>query len=203
MDHIGLLRNYLHQFQLLTNEEVELIVTASEIECVEKGTILLEEGQVSNKCHFLLKGCVREYVIKDGDEKTTGFYTEGQALDPFSPPVNPPPSKYNLVCVEDCVFAVSKSTLVEEMCRIIPRLETLIVEEVQRNGMRAQDEISRFITSSPEERYLYLLENRPDLLNRVPQHQIASYIGVTPESLSRIRKRMTARVSNTTSVKTP
>lgn len=203
MDHFNLLRSYLHSFGLLTGEEVELIALASGIECVERGTILLKEGQVNDKCHFLLKGCVREYVVKDGDEKTTGFYTEGQALDPFSPPVNPPPSKYNLVCVEDCVFAVSKSTLVEEMIRLIPRLETLIVEEVQRNGSRAQDEISRFITSSPEERYLHLLENRPDLLNRIPQHQIASYIGVTAESLSRIRKRMTARVSNTTTVKAP
>jgi CRP-like cAMP-binding protein len=202
MEHLNLLRSYLEAFQLLTNEEVELILKASDIEFAEKGTMLLKEGQVSDKCHFLLKGCVREYVIKDGDEKTTGFYTEGQALDPFSPPVDPPPSKYNLICLEDCVFAVSESTLVEEMCRIIPRLETLIVEEVQRNGSRAQDEISRFITSSPEERYLYLLENRPDLLNRVPQHQIASYIGVTPESLSRIRKRMTRKVSNTTTAKT-
>jgi CRP-like cAMP-binding protein len=64
---------------------------------------------------------------------------------------------------------------------------------VEKETGRARDTFTRFMTSSPEERYQNLLNTRPDLLNRVPQHQLASYLGVTPESLSRIRKRLSAK----------
>jgi hypothetical protein len=64
---------------------------------------------------------------------------------------------------------------------------------MEKNAGKAQEEHSLFIISSPEERYLNLLENRPKLLNRVPQHQIASYLVIKPESLSRIRKRIVSK----------
>ena len=74
-----------------------------------------------------------------------------------------------------------------------PELEPIIRSEMEKNAGDAQDEMAAFITSSPEERYRNLLENRPELLNRVPLHQIASYLGMKPESLSRIRKRIVSK----------
>ena len=73
---------------------------------------------------------------------------------------------------------------------MVPRLESIIRFELEKNAGKEHDHLSKFISSSPEERYLDLQENRPDLFNRIPQHQIASYLGIKPESLSRIRKRI-------------
>ncbi|MNN63988.1 hypothetical protein D3C81_1794030 [compost metagenome] len=70
------------------------------------------------------------------------------------------------------------------------QLETMIRKMVEENLGEVQDELTSFIASNPEERYKALLQKRPHLLTRVPQHQLASYLGITPESLSRIKKRV-------------
>lgn len=74
-----------------------------------------------------------------------------------------------------------------------PPLETMIRKMVEENLGQVQDEWTSFIASSPEERYQALLRKRPHLVDRVPQHQLASYLGITPESLSRIKKRVHSR----------
>ena len=79
------------------------------------------------------------------------------------------------------------------MYKRFPKLEAIAGTMMELNSGMAQEELASFITSSPEERYMNLLENRSDLLNRVPQHQIASYLGMKPESLSRIRKRIVSK----------
>jgi CRP-like cAMP-binding protein len=189
---------FLRNFPILTEEEIQLIVDKTNIREFSKGTFLLREGEVSAGCYLVLKGCVREFFLKDGEEKSTAFYTEGDLVNSFTSSTNKTPSRYNFVCAEDCVLTVSNSALEEEMCRLIPRLESIIRVEVENNNGKTQDELARFMTSSAEDRYLHLLETRPELLNRIPQHQIASYLGVTPESLSRIRKRVSVKplVSN-------
>ena len=72
----------------------------------------------------------------------------------------------------------------------MPRMETLNRMGVEMELQKSQEALADYILTSPEERYLNLLQTRPDLLDRVPQYQLASYLGVTPESLSRIRKRI-------------
>ncbi len=185
-----ILRGFIKQFGMLTDDEIDIIVDNANIQSYKKGTVLLREGQVARECYFVLKGLVREYYIKDGEEKSTNFYTEMEPVNSFTSHTESKPSKHFLVCAEDCVLTVGTDSLEQEMCRRIPRLESIIRQEVENNTGKMQDYIAEFITSSPEERYMKLMEERPGLLNRVPQHQIASYLGVTPESLSRIRKRL-------------
>jgi len=189
----NLLKEFIESFGLLTDQEVKTIIDNANIKSFKKGTFLLKEGQVSDKCYFVLKGCVREFYAVDGEEKSTAFFTEMQPVTSFTSYTNQTPSKHYLICAEDCVLTVGTQDLEKEMCERIPRLESVIRQEVERSTGKAQDDFANFITSSPEKRYLNLLENRPDLLNRIPQHQIASYIGVKPESLSRIRKRLVAQ----------
>ena len=173
-----------------------IIVDRSKIQQFPKGTYLLKEGQISNNCYLVIEGCVRQFIIKDGEEKTTAFYTEGEPVNSFTSATNKSKSNYYLVCVEDCTLTVGSDSLEEEISKLIPRLESIIRQEVERYSGIYQDEISKFITHTAEERYLDLVENRPYLIQRVPQHQIASFIGVTPESLSRIRKRMVEKNRN-------
>lgn len=190
------LMQFLSQFEgFLTKDELQLIVDNSTIQLFKKGTYLLKEGEVAKHCYLVLNGCVREYLVKNGEEKSTAFYTEGQPVNSFTSATNKTKANHNLVCGEDCILTVGTSSLEEEMCELIPRLRSVIRMEVEKHTGTYQDEMSKFITSSPEERYQDLLENRPDLLNRVPLHQIASFIGITAESLSRIRKRMTDKKS--------
>lgn len=175
---------------MLTDEEVNIIVDNANIKSYKKGTLLLREGQVAKECYFVLKGLVREYYIVDGEEKSTNFFTEMEPVNSFTSHTEGKPSRHFLVCSEDCTLTVGNDSLEQEMCRRIPRLEAIIRQEVENNTGKMQDHMANFITSSPEERYTQLMNEKPELLNRVPQHQIASYLGIKPESLSRIRKRM-------------
>jgi CRP-like cAMP-binding protein len=149
----------------------------------------LKEGQIAAECYAVIRGCVREYYIKDGDEKTTAFFTEGQAVNSFSSYTNQERSKHYLICAEDCLLTVGTQSLVDDMCERLPRLTTFLQSETEKEFGALQDRMASFMISTPEERFLELMESNPGLLNRVPQHQIASYLGVTPESLSRIKRR--------------
>lgn len=184
------LRKFLSGFKMLTSEDVDLLVDNTVIRHYQKGDIVLREGQMAKECYMVLKGLVREYYIVDGEEKTTNFFTEMQPVNSFSSRKSKKPSRHFLVCAEDCALTVSTNSLEAEMCRLIPRLGAIIRDEVEKETGKMQDEMASFITSTPEERYTDLMENHPKLLNRVPQHQVASYLGVKPETLSRIRKRL-------------
>ena len=184
------LHAFVTSFGMLTPDEVNTVVDGTIIKFFPKGSILLKEGQVSDKCYFVLQGLIREYYLKDGEEKTTAFFAENEPVNAFTSSSSKKPSKHYLECIEDCILTVGTDDITEEMCKKVPRLENLMRVEVEKNAGKFQDEYAAFIMSSPEERYLTLLEKRPGLMNRVPQHQIASFLGVKPESLSRIRKRL-------------
>lgn len=184
------LRKFVGGFGMLTTEEVNTIVDNANIQSFKKGTILLREGQIAKECYFVLKGLVREYYIKDGEEKSTNFFTELEPVNSFTSRNSNKPSKHFLVCSEDSTLTIGTNSLEQEMCQRIPRLESIIRSEVEKEVGKMQDDMAKLLTSTPEELYLDLVENRPELLNRVPQHQIASYIGVKPETLSRIRKKL-------------
>ena len=188
--HPTLLR-FLRSFPTLTEAERQLIAELSDVQTYRKGTYLLQEGEIARHCYLVLRGCVREFLCKSGEEKSVGFYTEGQSVNSFTSSATRTPARHNLVCNEECLLAVSSEALEETLCRLVPRLEPIIRQGVEEHAGKVQDRLATLITSSPEERYRELMQTQPNLLNRVPQHQIASYIGVAPESLSRIRKRIT------------
>jgi CRP-like cAMP-binding protein len=181
---------YMSQFTELSEEEAQLMIESYPLRTYKKGSVLLKEGQVSKDAFLVLKGCVRKYCLIDGEEKTTAFFMEGEVAIDFESAANHKPSKHYLECVEDSRIAVINSEKEEAYYKRFPRFEELSRAEAEKMMGSSQEALSSFITSSPEQRYLDLLQNRPKLLQRVPQHQIASYIGVTPESLSRIRKRI-------------
>lgn len=160
------------------------------IEKFPKGTNLLKENEVSKNCYFLLEGCVRQFKLNEGKEETTGFYTEGDSIVSFLSYLERTPSTHHLVCTEDCLIAISDPEYEKNIHEKYPAIKDFVYNDITRQMGKIQEESSVFKTSTPEERYLNLLNKKPSLLNRIPQHQIASYIGVTPESLSRIRKRI-------------
>ncbi|WP_019154166.1 Crp/Fnr family transcriptional regulator [Robertmurraya massiliosenegalensis] len=185
------MKDFMGKNSSFSAEEMEAIMKDLVIESYEKNTILLKQGEISSKCYFVLKGCVRQYFIDaDGKEVTVNFFTEEQAVVLFKSYKNKVPSDYFLACNEESTLVVGTLESEETMYRQFPVLEKLTRDMVEENFGKEQDERVRFIAQAPEERYQLLLKQRPELINRVPQHQLASYLGITPESLSRIKRRI-------------
>ncbi len=180
---------YLSKYIPITKELEEEICKIEFIKYYDKGTILLKEGNISKECYFIIKGCIRSYYIKDGEEKTIEFYTEEEAATP-STYGKKIPSEYNFECIEDTIAGVGTPKLELEIYQKFPQIQLLNQALGEAIMAKQQDAFAEFKMASPEERYLALLKNRPDLIQRAPQHQIASYLGIKPESLSRIRKRI-------------
>lgn len=170
--------------------DVAAVSELIEIRTVPKGRYLVREGETAGACYFVLKGCVRQYYLVDGEEKTTFFYTEGHSIFSLRGPSAGKASNHYLACVEDTTLTVLTLEKEREMYSRFPELESMSRISLQEELSNYQEMLATYITTSPEERYLNLLESRPDLLNRVPQYQLASYLGVKPESLSRIRRRI-------------
>lgn len=125
----------------------------------------------------------------DGEEKTTAFYTEMEALTPPCV-ISNKPSEYYVSCTEDTILTISTAEMEMEINGKFPKFETMCRILSEENLAKQRLDFDEFKTSSPEQRYLNLLEKRPDLIQRIPQYQLASYLGMKPASLSRIRARI-------------
>lgn len=187
-----LLFNFLSKYVTLTEEEKNAIVSLDIFHSVKKGTILLKEGQKSKESYFVLKGCIRTYYEIDAEEKTTAFYTEMEGLTPPCV-ISKTPSDYYVSCTEDCILLISNSDMEAEVNTKFPKFESLCKKLSEELLAKERMDFDEFKTSSPEQRYLNLLEKRPDLIQRVPQHQLASYLGIQPQSLSRLRARISEK----------
>ena len=184
-----ILFDYISKYITLTEDDKNAILSLDIFRSFKKGTVLLKEGQKSQDDYFVLKGCIRKYYIIDGVEKNTAFYTELQGVTPHCVKNNAP-SKYYISCVEDSILTVTNSNLEPETFRKFPKFETLCKIMAEEHLAKQEINFDEFKTSSPEQRYLNLLEKRPDLLQRVPQHQLASFLAMKPQSLSRLRARI-------------
>jgi CRP-like cAMP-binding protein len=169
----------------------EIIVVKS----YKKGTVLLKEGEPANEQFIIFKGCIRSYVYVDGEEKILEFYTEGQPVNPVSYGSNTPSTHY-LDCIEDTVACVNTPQYEKEILLAYPQLTSVCrVQRIVSDKMLSDNQASfnDYRVASAGERYLKLIKERPNLIQRVPQYQLASYLGIRPETLSRIRKKLSTK----------
>lgn len=180
-------------FDTLSKEEQEAVMSLDSIQEFKKGDHLIKEGQYFTESYYVITGCVRQYTIKDGIEHTSHFYMEDEAV--VLPGITRVKSlsKFFLECLEDSKISVVSYEKETEMCNRFPRFDKMCRATTQNQLAEFHEMFATFVASTPEERYKNILDTRPDLLNRVPQYQLASYLGVKPESLSRIRKRLSSK----------
>lgn len=187
------IRAYFSQFDDLLAEEIEAIVAHTELIDFKKSSTILREGQISTHCYFIVEGCIRQYQIVNGEEKTNAFFTENQAVISYSSYMEATPSDFYLSCLEDCQLIVGSREQEQILYQKYPRLQNLLNILMPQDFSKTQKHLASMLSHNPEERYLSLLKNEAALLQRVPLQYIASYIGITPESLSRIRKRIISK----------
>ncbi|TWI85789.1 CRP-like cAMP-binding protein [Lacibacter cauensis] len=190
----SLLFDFIAKYVSLSDAEKDALLSFDLFRTAKKGTTLLRTGQTGKESYIVLKGCIRTYYKQKGAEKTTAFYTE---MDALIPPcvITKAPSEYFVCCVEDSVLAVSTADMEAELNRKFPKFELLYRRLSEDLLAKKQIDFDEFKTSSPAQRYLNLLQKRPDLIQRVPQHQLASFLGITPQSLSRLRARIVEKIS--------
>lgn len=188
----NILFDFISKYISLTDDEKNAILSLDLFRSVKKGTILLKESQKSKEEYFVLKGCIRKYYIINGEEKTTAFFTEMEGLTPHCVKNNAP-SEYFISCVEDTILTVTNPDMGVDVNSKFPKFEIMCRMLSEELLAKQQINFDEFKTSSPEQRYLNLLQSRPDLIQRVPQHQLASFLGIKPQSLSRLRARISEK----------
>ena len=182
--------SYLSRYMTISKELADALSKSSFVQTYPKGTVVLREGDRVEKGFFILKGCMRSYILKDGEDKTLDFFIEEESVLPIGLGKGVP-STHFLECLEDTVAVSSTPDQEAKTLAEHPQLKTVCLAMSEIMAEKLQEALARYKTTTPEERYRDLMEKRPDLLQRIPQYQIASYLGIQPESLSRIRRRIT------------
>jgi len=151
--------------------------------------VLLHEGEIANNIYFIKKGCLREWFNKDGKDITFQFFFEGQPVASIDSLMNNKPSLFTIESIEpSIILSIAKGDFTELFItypEFKDRFQDFIFQRFRNYG---QLFLSR-IKDTPQERYEDLIKNHSEIIKRVPQHYIASYLGITPISLSRIRNR--------------
>ncbi len=151
-------------------------------------TILIKEGEIIRNIYFVKSGCLRLWFNDQGNDITYQFFFENQVVSGF---LDGETSMFTLESIETSTVVILKKTEFETLLNEMPALKDEFLEFVmQRLAFYSKLFLSR-IKDSPAKRYELLLKNNPEILRRVPQHYIATFLGITPVSLSRIRNRKT------------
>ncbi|MDD7886969.1 Crp/Fnr family transcriptional regulator [Flavivirga sp. 57AJ16] len=174
--------------EIKTNKWHKLSHFFKQIEIPAK-TTLLEEGKVSKNMFFIEKGCLRTWVNNKGKDITTQFFFEGNSVSSIESFRTNQPSLYSIESIEECII----HTISQKDFYIIldksPSIKKEMEEHLFRRLAHYQQLLLSHLIETPQERYENLLKKKPEIIKRVPQHYIASYLGITSVSLSRIRNR--------------
>lgn len=184
------LYQYIQPFVTFTEREKQILETAFTFRQVPKKFKLAEEGKIAKEVYYILKGLVRLYYTKDGEEITGYIFKEHLFASSYDSFLRQAPVIQTLETLEDCDLLVISYKRMQQLYDELPKMHIVTRKVAEQRFINAQMILSSFILDSPEERYRKFEAQHGDLLLRVPHHIIASYLGITPVSLSRIRKRL-------------
>lgn len=181
---------YSAQLVSFTREEQQIIESYFSVRQVPKKFTLIQNGKIARELYFINKGLLRLYYTKDTEDITAFIFREHLFASSYDSFLRQTPSIQGLDTLEDSELLVITYDDLNTLYKKVPRMETLARKIAEQRFINAQLILSSYILDSPEERWKKFEATNGDLLLRVPHHMIASFLGITPVSLSRIRKRL-------------
>ncbi|OMQ10114.1 Crp/Fnr family transcriptional regulator [[Flexibacter] sp. ATCC 35103] len=182
------LLQHIEKIVYLEPSEIDILNSRLRVSTIKKKELVLQEGQICNTLYFIIKGCMRQYIINDrGIEQTLQFGIENWWITDYISYHNDIPSHFYIQAVEKSeVIAIEKSTL-EAILIQVPKLERYFRIVAQKSFGAAQMRIKFLFTMSAEERYNHFNGLYPEFVQRVPQYMLASYLDFSAEFMSKIR----------------
>jgi CRP-like cAMP-binding protein len=175
----------------LTTAEMEACKQYYSIKKLRKRQFLLQEGEVCKYAVFVNKGALRRYTVSEkGDEHILQFAFEGWTIADLFSFITSEPSTSNIDALEDCELLLLSQQKQEELMNAIPKMQRFFFLNIQNAYVALQRRMTAAISLTADEKYLHLVKAYPHIVQRVPQHMIASYLGISPETLSRLRKQL-------------
>lgn len=183
-------RKYVAGKISLTDEQFDRIQLLCVIKKLRKKQYLLQEGDTWKYHAFITRGCLRTYSVDEkGQEHIIYFSIENWWTGDKESLMLNQPSKYNIDAVEDCEVVLFTNSNFELICREIPPFNDMVNVILQRSFVASQSRIHAAISYTAEEKYLNFINKYPGFATRIPQSMIASYLGISPETLSRVRSQ--------------
>jgi CRP/FNR family transcriptional regulator, anaerobic regulatory protein len=187
------LRSYIERQGHFTEEEYAFIETLFSPKSFKKGEFLLREGEIAKYGAFVVKGCLRSYTVDNkGKEHVLQFAPEDWWTGNLDSARNGVPSTYFTDAIEETDVLLQDYDSFRKMLEI-PAISSSFHMGIQKSAVAKDQRIIASLSASAEERYIGFLKKYPSIAQRVPQHMLASYLGVSPETLSRIRKKMSRK----------
>lgn len=182
------LKTYIDRYVKLNSAEYELLEPFLKFRKIKKKEYLLKEGQICNARYFILKGCFRSYYIDDnGTEKVIHFGVENWWMTDYDSLTTQKSSHLNIQAIEDSEVLVLDTNSFENLCVKLPKMERFFRIIAERTFVASQRRIHYMFSYTGEEMYTIFSETFPNFVQRVPQYMLASYLGITPEFLSKIK----------------
>ncbi len=188
----------LNVFRQITNLEIQeenLFCELFKPHFLKKGDYFLKSGENNNYIGFIKKGLVRYFVYKNGEESTLEFTKEGEFIAEYQSFINRGISIQSIQAIEDSELLVISYTDLQRLY-ITTRDGNLLGRMIVEHRFNTMiNQLLSVYMHNPEQRYKYFIENYSNLVQRIPQYLIASYVGIKPQSLSRIRNRIAKGIS--------
>ncbi len=185
------IKNYYQQMLPdLQETEWKAMEEKLSVQYLKKGELLTRQGEICSSVSFINKGLVRMFYIVDGKEINTGFINENEYIAQYDSFILQEPSSGNIDALEDCELINLSYNDMQSLYKTYTVFEMFGRKIAEMLFIMISAQTTSLLTLTPEERYQRLLNEEPFVIQRVPQYMIASFIGITPEHLSRLRKKM-------------
>lgn len=183
-------KKYLMQITPMDNESFDIAIKYYKIERIYKGEYLVKEGQICHKIAYIHEGLFRIYYLKEGVEINTCFCKENSITSSFNSFTHHIPSNESIQALEDSVTVTLSSDNLTNLCNESPIWQNVWLVLTEKECLRLSDRANSLNFESALKKYKNLLKSQPEIIQRVPIQHIASYIGVSRETISRIRSKI-------------